>query len=177
MQETQVRFFGRRSPGGEQGNPLQYSCLEIPRTEELGRLQPMGLHELETIEQLNIHTHCTLRSFSFFPSFTPSIHLSLSVQSHGLFYYDGWNPLLSLFISVLTLSRFGQWDHPQASPFFLCVCLFSLLLSFSYSYRSLSSFFQHNKGCIPCPNPEIIHFSRKPFFFTRMVFRNQNLDA
>ena len=29
----------RRSPGGGNGNPLQYSCLEIPWTEE-----PVGLH-------------------------------------------------------------------------------------------------------------------------------------
>ena len=34
--------FGR-SPGGGQGNPLQYSCLEIPWTEEPGRLQSMRL--------------------------------------------------------------------------------------------------------------------------------------
>ena len=27
-----------RSPGGGNGIPLQYSCLEIPRTEEHGRL-------------------------------------------------------------------------------------------------------------------------------------------
>ena len=31
-----------RSPGGGNGNPLQCSCLEIPWTEELGRLQSMG---------------------------------------------------------------------------------------------------------------------------------------
>ena len=30
-----------RSPGGGQGNPLQFSCLEIPWTEESGRLQSM----------------------------------------------------------------------------------------------------------------------------------------
>ena len=29
----------RRSPGGEHGNPLQYSCLDKPWTEELGELQ------------------------------------------------------------------------------------------------------------------------------------------
>ena len=28
-----------RSPGGGHGNPLQYSCLENPWTEETGRLQ------------------------------------------------------------------------------------------------------------------------------------------
>ena len=27
MQETQVRSLGREEPGGEYGNPLQYSCL------------------------------------------------------------------------------------------------------------------------------------------------------
>ena len=32
-----------RSPGGENSNPLQYSCLKIPWTEEPGRLQSMGV--------------------------------------------------------------------------------------------------------------------------------------
>ena len=31
-----------RSPGGGNGNPLQYSCLEIPWMKEPGRLQCMG---------------------------------------------------------------------------------------------------------------------------------------
>ena len=34
------------SPGGEYGNPLWYSCLENPWTEETGRLQSM---ELQTV--------------------------------------------------------------------------------------------------------------------------------
>ena len=32
----------RRSPRGRHGNPLQYSCLENPWTEEPGGLQSMG---------------------------------------------------------------------------------------------------------------------------------------
>ena len=32
-----------RSPGEGNGNPLQYSCLENPWTEEPGGLQSMGL--------------------------------------------------------------------------------------------------------------------------------------
>ena len=32
-----------RSPGEGNGNPLQYSCLENPWTEEPDRLQSMGL--------------------------------------------------------------------------------------------------------------------------------------
>ena len=31
-----------RSPGRENGNPLQYSCWKIPWTEELGGLQSRG---------------------------------------------------------------------------------------------------------------------------------------
>ena len=31
-----------RSPGGKHGNPLQYSCLDNPTTEEPGGLQSMG---------------------------------------------------------------------------------------------------------------------------------------
>ena len=31
-----------RSPGGGNGNPLQYSCLENPMDEDPGRLQSMG---------------------------------------------------------------------------------------------------------------------------------------
>ena len=38
------------SPGGRRDNPLQYSCLEnsclLPRTEEPGRLQFMGLQRV-----------------------------------------------------------------------------------------------------------------------------------
>ena len=33
-----------RSPGEEHGNPLQYSCLENPWTEESGGLQSIGSH-------------------------------------------------------------------------------------------------------------------------------------
>ena len=35
-----------RSPGGGNGNPLQYSSWEIPRSEETGRLQSVGLQRV-----------------------------------------------------------------------------------------------------------------------------------
>ena len=38
-------------PGGGHGNPLQYSCLENPWTEECGRLQSMG----SQLKQLSTH--------------------------------------------------------------------------------------------------------------------------
>ena len=37
------------SPGEGHGNPLQYSCLENPMTEEPGRLQSMGSRELDIV--------------------------------------------------------------------------------------------------------------------------------
>ena len=39
-----------RSPGGGNGNPLQYSCWEIPWTEESGRLQSVGLQKVDMTE-------------------------------------------------------------------------------------------------------------------------------
>ena len=35
-----------RSPGEGNGNPVQYSCLENPWTEEPGGLQSMGLQKV-----------------------------------------------------------------------------------------------------------------------------------
>ena len=37
-----------RSPGGGHGNPLQYSCLENPWTEEPGGYSPWGCKESDT---------------------------------------------------------------------------------------------------------------------------------
>ena len=39
-----------RSPGGGNGNPLQYSCWEIPWTEESGGLQSVGLQKVDMTE-------------------------------------------------------------------------------------------------------------------------------
>ena len=56
MQETQVQSLGQEdSPGEENGNPFQYCCLEIPWTEELGRLQSMGSQELDMTQWLYYH--------------------------------------------------------------------------------------------------------------------------
>ena len=42
--ESLIPGWGR-SPGGGNDSPLQYSCLEIPWTQELGGLQSMGSQE------------------------------------------------------------------------------------------------------------------------------------
>ena len=56
----------RRSPGGSSGNPLQYSCLESPWTEEPGRLQPKRAAE----SQRRLSTHACMfftASWCFLP--------------------------------------------------------------------------------------------------------------
>ena len=47
-----------RSPGVGNGNPLQYSCLENPCTQEPGRLQSIGSHQSQTwLKWFSMHTH------------------------------------------------------------------------------------------------------------------------
>ena len=45
-----------RCPGERNGNPLEYSCLENPWTEEPGRLQSMGSQRVGHDEQLILST-------------------------------------------------------------------------------------------------------------------------
>ena len=60
-----------RFPGEGNGNPLQYSCLKIPWTEELGAAYyPWGRKESGTTERLHFHFHCMKISLiGFFISF------------------------------------------------------------------------------------------------------------
>ena len=46
-----------RSPGRGLGNPLQYSCLENPGTEEPGGLQSVGPHRIGHDESDLAHRH------------------------------------------------------------------------------------------------------------------------
>ena len=48
-----------RSPGGGHSNPLQYTCLKTPRTEEPGGLQSIRLQSRTRLKQLSTHA-CTL---------------------------------------------------------------------------------------------------------------------
>ena len=44
-----------RSPGGENGKPLQYYAWKNPWTEEPGRRQSMRSQRLDTTERLSMH--------------------------------------------------------------------------------------------------------------------------
>ena len=58
----------QRSPGGGNGNPLQYSCLEkIPWTEEPGGLQSVGLqrvrHSFTTKQETLLYSFKSITSY------------------------------------------------------------------------------------------------------------------
>ena len=61
VQETQEHRFDSwsgRSPGGEHGNPTQYSCLKKTQGQRsMGGYSPWGHKELDTTEWLNMQTH------------------------------------------------------------------------------------------------------------------------
>ena len=91
----------RRSHGEGNGNPLQYSCLEIPRTEELvgyslwghkesdmtERLHFLSLHEILTFSQYEPkEKEPQLRKTgSLFPSYPHSLCLNPELTRSGVF--------------------------------------------------------------------------------------------
>ena len=57
MQETWVPFLGQEEPlEKKMASHSSSLAWKIPWTEELGRLQSVGLQELDTTEQLNHQT-------------------------------------------------------------------------------------------------------------------------
>ena len=63
MQETQVRSLGWEDPL-EKEMATRILSLEIPRTEEPGRLQSMGLKESDMTERLSRHSRSYFNCFS-----------------------------------------------------------------------------------------------------------------
>ena len=63
VQETQVQALGREDPLEEEWNPLQYLAGKVPWTEAPGSYSPWGRKEESTTEQLNTHTHKTIKTF------------------------------------------------------------------------------------------------------------------
>ena len=54
-----------RSPRGQPGNPLQYSCLESPRGQRsLAGYSPWGHKELDTTEWLSMNTNSLARDWT-----------------------------------------------------------------------------------------------------------------
>ena len=61
MQETWVQSLGQEdSPGGGDGNPLQYFCLENPMDRGAWRATVHAVTESDTTEQLSKHAEQVL---------------------------------------------------------------------------------------------------------------------
>ena len=110
-----------RSPGGEHGNPLQYSCLENPhRQRSLLGYSPRGLKELDKTERLNT-AHKT-RTIIPSPNHTriKGLQIILSIDTLNSTYglvNNKKNALMnsrtSFCHSVLTISLYSKqeiWD-------------------------------------------------------------------
>ena len=90
-----------RSPGGGHGNPLQYSCLENPWTEEPGGFQSMESHRVRQDWATNTSTfrHLTLRNLALFCGWEDA-----RVQA-------SWNHLFLMHLSYLGLASCNLIIH------------------------------------------------------------------
>ena len=65
-----------RSPGGGNGNPLQYSCLENPMNRGAWQATVQRIAKSQTqLKQLSTQTHNT-KDFEIFVSYRPSLKFS-----------------------------------------------------------------------------------------------------
>ena len=83
-----------RFPGGGNGNPLQYSCLENPKDSGAWRATVHGVAKSQT--RLNTHT-CTTKKRIFHFQFT------INLQQHPLFFF--WKALGAQYL----LDQRGFW--------------------------------------------------------------------
>ena len=77
----------KREAGEGNGNPLQYCCLEIPRTEEPGRLQSMGRKESDTTERLHFHLHYHQKDQIIGPYTVKEIRTTRDLRTFALMLY------------------------------------------------------------------------------------------
>ena len=66
-----------RSPGGRDGNPLQYSCLENPMDREAWWAIVHGVAKSWTQLSRHTHTHTHTHNFTAFKTFLDLLHLNL----------------------------------------------------------------------------------------------------
>ena len=85
-----------RSPGGGNGNPAQYSCLENPRTEKPGGLLSTGL---QRARQGWTHTQY-VSSLNIRQVFSQS-NEDFEVISNLIIQFVNWSVVLSSFVSLL----------------------------------------------------------------------------
>ena len=88
-QICELQMLGR-CPGEENGNPLQYSCQEIPWTEEPGRLQFIGLQRGRQDWAIDTFTHDCGRCYLHWHGFRGLMMIFVTSLLVVVVLYDCW---------------------------------------------------------------------------------------
>ena len=131
-----------RSPGGENGNLLQYSCLENPMDREALQAIDHGIAELDKTDRLSTHTYTyhQINHFLFiasdvlYSSLTSS-HKPLTKLSYSAFFILFQNPqdldvgLKLLFTIIFNSFQHVHLDFPYKQPHFTSGTILFAVLS------------------------------------------------
>ena len=120
-----------RSPGEGNGNPLQYSCLEIHGWRSLVGYSPWGRKESDMTEQLHLHFLCMLVTVSLCsPLSTPpkgTSHDPLMI-SWSTSCQQFWHRGPIIWKTIFPRMRSGGWFHDDSNALCLLCNVFLLLL-------------------------------------------------
>ena len=116
-----------RSPWKGNGNAFQYSCWEVPCTEEPEGLQSMGSQRVgldrATKQQRHVPTGSIIAMYKLLLHLEPHFHNYSSDNTHSFSLLDPFQKGVSLFISPLK-SQVGNCFSN------ILICSLSLLLNF-----------------------------------------------
>ena len=102
-----------RSPGGGNGNPLQYSCQEYPWTEEPGGLQSIGLQRVRYVSVTETNEYSSVQ-FNSVAQLCPTLCDPMNRSTPGLPVH---HPLPEFTQThVHRVSDAIQPSHPLLSP-------------------------------------------------------------
>ena len=139
-----------RSPGEGNGNPLQYSSLEIPCTEEPGRLQSMWSQTVGHDWDTNTHTHTHTPAYTVWVLYHSNLCMSLPSapaptnasyeiylsQCHNIMTYrTNSYPFMWMFLKWLQSTTTGSYIFPHFKQVlwifsnFPCICHFLFVAS------------------------------------------------
>ena len=129
VQETQIRFLGwEDSPGGRNGNPFQYSCLENPGQRSLAGYTPTGLRVRHDLVTEHTHTHPHTHPFPSNPRKPPVYFLTPDLPILDILYIE----IIKLVVIWDWLLSFNIMRFPCAV---FCSCNSVMFTAVSSSFR------------------------------------------
>ena len=147
MQETWVQSLGGEDPL-EEGMAIHFSILawKIPRIEDLGCYRPQGCKELDTNENLNMHTAVQILLVSLFDKWWNFITVVVQSSEFVWFFATPW----TIYSKELSRSCLLEWVvFPFSRGFFWLptYCKSQLENScFLFQYKSPLGIWKDNVG-------------------------------